>query len=500
MTILKIGFDTEKYLAEQKRYILERVNQFDKLYLEFGGKIFSDMHAKRILPGFRENVKVELLRELRDHVEVIICIYAGDIERSKVNENTGISYDMEVFKLIDDFRNNGIKVNSVVITRYTEQVSAKAFMSKLERRGIKVIKHQPTKGYPTDVDLIVSDEGYGQNPYIECDSSIVVMTAPGPGNGKLATCLNQLYHEFKRGVKAGYSKFETFPVWNLPLKHPVNVAYEAATLDLNDINMIDFYHMEHYGEVAVNYNRDLETFPLIRRLLEKITMTDSIYKSPTDMGVNRIAYGIIDEEVVIEASKQEIIRRSLKAGVDYKNGNLDFEAYERSRLLMETMDLDESDRRVVVAAREKLEALEDSVVSVVAIELSDGTMLTGKESETMHASAAAVLNALKHLAKIDDAIHLLSPLILEPISLLKTKALGQANSILDLEEILIALSISAATNPVAQVAFDHLEKLKGAQLHSTTILNRGDENTLRDLGIEATSDAEFVSEHLFYNL
>lgn len=496
---MKIGFDTEKYLAEQKRFILERVDQFDKLYLEFGGKIFGDMHAKRILPGFRENVKVELLRELKDHVEVIICIYAGDIERSKINENTGISYDMEVFKLIDDFRNNGIKVNSVVITRFTEQVSAKAFINKLERRGIKVVIHKPTKGYPTDVELIVSDEGYGQNPYIESDSPIVVMTAPGPGNGKLATCLNQLYHEFKRGVRAGYSKFETFPVWNLPLKHPVNVAYEAATVDLNDINMIDFYHMESYGEVAVNYNRDLETFPLIRRLLEKIT-GDSIYKSPTDMGVNRIAYGIIDEDVVIEASKQEIIRRSLKAGVDYKKGRLDFEAYERSKLLMETMNLDESDRRVVVAAREKLESVEDSVPSIVAIELDDGTILTGKESDTMHASAAAVLNALKYLAKISDDIHLLSPLILEPISTLKTKALCQTTSILDLEEILIALSISAATNPVAQVAFNHLEKLKGAQVHSTTILNRSDEKTLRDLGIEATSDAEFVSDNLFYNL
>lgn len=500
---MKKGFDSEKYLAEQSTYILERVKNYDKLYLEFGGKLFHDRHAMRILPGFDENVKVKLLKRLKEQTEVIICLYAGDIERNKVNNNLGITYDMEVFKLIDDFRNNEIPVNSVVITRFTGQPSATVFINKLERRGIKVYQHAPTKGYPTDVDIIVSDEGYGQNPYIKTTKPIVVVTAPGPGNGKLATCLNQLYHEIKMGNQAGYSKFETFPVWNLPLKHPVNVAYESATVDLKDINMIDFFHVEAYGDIAVNYNRDLETFPVLKRMLEKITGRESVYQSPTDMGVNRLFFGIVDDDIVREAACQEIIRRTLIAAVEYKKGLLDFEGYERAKIIMESLDLEEAMRPVVPAARARAEQVKQQhggeIQPVVALELADGSVVTGRETDLMHASASAVLNALKHVAKISDDMYLLSPLILEPIGLLKTKSLGQHHALLGLEEILIALSISAATNPVAQIAFDHLNKLKDLQAHSTTILNIGDDKTLRDLGVDVTSDPVYASESLYYN-
>ncbi len=484
---MKKGFDSEKYLNEQTKYILERVNNYDKLYLEFGGKLFHDMHAMRILPGFDENVKVKLLKRLKDQSEVIICIYAGDIERNKINENLGITYDLEVFKLIDDFRNNDIPVNSVVITRYTKQPSANLFINKLEHRGIKTYCHTPTKGYPNDVDTIVSEAGYGQNPYIETSKPIVVVTAPGPGNGKLATCLNQLYHESVRGNSAGYSKFETFPVWNLPLQHPVNVAYEAATVDLKDINMLDHFHLEAYNKKAVNYNRDIETFPVLKRMFEKITGETSVYQSPTDMGVNRISCGIIDVAIVSEAARQEVIRR-----------------YERSKMLMDKLNLTEEDREVVPAARQRAQkinvAQSTDVVSVVAIELNDGTIVTGKGSELMRASAAATINALKHMAKISDDIHLLSPLILEPIGKLKLNALGKPAATLGLEEILIALSISAATNPTAQAAFNCIGDLKFGQVHSTTILNHSDEETLRDLGMQVTCDPEYATASLYYNL
>ncbi len=501
---MKRGFDSDKYLSEQTKCILERVNHYDKLYLEFGGKLFHDMHAMRILPGFDENVKVKLLKRLKDQSEVIICIYAGDIERNKTNENLGITYDLEVFKLIDDFRNNDIPVNSVVITRYTEQPSANVFINKLQRRGIKTYCHTPTKGYPSDVDTIVSEEGYGKNPYIETTKPIVVVTAPGPGNGKLATCLNQLYHESVRGNSAGYSKFETFPVWNLPLQHPVNVAYEAATVDLKDNNMIDGFHHAAYEEIAVNYNRDIETFPVLKRMIEKITGKTSIYQSPTDMGVNRISCGIIDDDVVSEAARQEVIRRMFKSAVEYKRGQLDKEGYERSKMLMDKLNLTEEDRKVVPVAREKAHKINTdsstNVIPVVAIELRDGTIVTGKGSEVMRASAAATINALKHMAKISDDIHLLSPLILEPIGKLKLNALGKPAATLGLEEILIALSISAATNPTAQAAFDCIGELKYMQVHSTTILNRSDEETLRDLGTQVTCDPEYATASLYYNL
>lgn len=500
---MKIGFDHEKYLEEQLKYILERVNNYDKLYLEFGGKLLQDLHAKRVLPGFDENAKVKLLHKLREKAEIVICVYAGDIERNKIRGDFGITYDMDVLRLIDELREYELDVNSVVITRYEGQPSANVFINKLERRGIKVYIHKPTKGYPTDVDTIVSDEGYGQNPYIETTKPIVVVTAPGPGSGKLSTCLSQLYHEYKRGKNAGYSKFETFPVWNIPLKHPLNIAYEAATVDLKDVNMIDSFHMDAYNEVAVNYNRDLELFPVLKKIIEKITRKESIYKSPTDMGVNRVGFGIIDDEVVKEASKQEIIRRYFKTICEYKKGYVDKDAYQRIKLIMEELNLKPEDRKVVIPAREyshklRQDSSKNDVCPVVALELLDGTILTGRKSELMEGTAAAVLNAIKYYANISDEIYLLSPVILEPIVNLKSKILGDKNVALNCEEILIALSISAATNPTAQVAMKKLPMLKGCQAHSTTILNGSDEQTFRKLGIDVTCDAEYPSGNLYY--
>ena len=500
---MKIGFDHEKYLEEQSKYILERVNNYDKLYLEFGGKLLFDLHAKRVLPGFDENAKIKLLHKLRENVEVVICVYAGDIERNKIRGDFGITYDIDVLRLIDDLRSYDLEVNSVVITRYNDQPSATVFINKLERRGIKVYKHRATKGYPTDVDTIVSEEGYGKNPYIETSKPIVVVTAPGPGSGKLATCLSQLYHENKRGNVAGYSKFETFPVWNVPLKHPLNIAYEAATVDLKDVNMIDYFHLEAYGETAVNYNRDLETFPVLKRIIEKITGKESVYKSPTDMGVNRVGFGIVDDEVVKEASRQEIIRRYFKTGCEYKKGYVDQETFEHAKLIMEQVNLKEEDRKVVIPARERAAKLREEgnngIHTAVAMELNDGTILTGKGSELLDASAAVLLNSIKHLANIADDMHLISPVILEPILALKSKTLGNQKISLNCEEVLIALSISAATNPIAQVAMEKLSMLKGCQVHSVTILPTTDEQTFRKLGVDVTCDAEYASESLFYN-
>ena len=501
---MKIGFDHNKYLEEQSKYILERVNNFDKLYLEFGGKLLFDLHAKRVLPGFDENAKIKLLQKLKEKVEVIICVYAGDIERNKIRGDFGITYDMDVFRLIDDLRERELEVNSVVITRYDDQPSTSLFITKLERRGIKVYKHRATKGYPTDVDTIVSEEGYGKNPFIETTKPIVVVTAPGPGSGKLATCLSQLYHENKRGNAVGYSKFETFPVWNVPLKHPLNIAYEAATVDLKDVNMIDSFHLEAYGETAVNYNRDIEAFPVLKRIIEKITNKESIYKSPTDMGVNRVGFGITNDEVVREASKQEIIRRYFKTGCEYKKGYVDKETFQRAKLIMEELDLKESDRKVVTAAREHLDKQKQAcekneLLSSVAMELSNEMIFTGKKSNVLDASSAVLINALKAIAGINDNIHLISPTIIEDITKLKKNTLQSKNLGLDCEEMLIALTISATTNPMAQAALDQLPMLKGAQLHSTTILGKGDEQTLRKLGVDVTSDPVFPTENLYYN-
>lgn len=500
---MKIGFDYDKYLEEQSKYILERVDNYDKLYLEFGGKLLFDYHAKRVLPGFQENGKVELLTKLRDKVEVVICVYAGDIERNKIRGDFGITYDLDALRLIDDLRSYDLEINSVVITRYKDQPSTNVFINKLERRGIRVYKHRETKGYPIDVETIVSDEGYGKNPYIETTKPIVVVTAPGSASGKLATCLSQLYHEYKRGNQAGYSKFETFPVWNIPLKHPLNIAYEAATVDLKDSNMIDSFHFDAYNEIAVNYNRDVETFPVLKRIIEKITGEESVYKSPTDMGVNRIGFGIIDDDVIRHASEQEIIRRYFSTGCEYKKGYLDLETYQRSKLIMEELGLKEEDRNVVLPAREyssklKEEGDKNEVYPVVAMELQDGTILTGRSSELMDATSAVLLNAVKHHANIADEIYLISPVILEPILNLKSNVLGSNKVALNAEEILIALSICAATNPMAQVAMEKLELLKGCQAHSTTILGGNDDQTFRKLGIDISCDPEYPTENLFY--
>jgi len=409
---------------------------------------------------------------------------------------------MDVLKIIDDLRAYDLDINGVVITRYNNQPSATMFMNKLERRGIKVYTHRSTKGYPTDVDTIVSDEGYGKNPYIETTKPIVVVTAPGPGSGKLATCLSQLYHENKRGRAVGYSKFETFPVWNIPLKHPLNIAYESATVDLKDVNLIDSFHVDAYGDIAVNYNRDIETFPVLRRIIEKITGEESVYKSPTDMGVNRVGFGIVDDEVVQEASRQEIIRRYFKTGCEYKKGYVDFETYQRAELIMEELGLGPVDRKVVAPARLKAEELKKideckEVCSVVAIEMPDGKVITGRTKDLMDSTAAAILNSIKYLAKMDDEIHLIAPVILEPIMKLKTESLGSKVITLDAEEILIALSISAVTNPVANVALDKLKDLAGCQAHTTTILNTNNERIFRNLQIDVTSEPEYSSNSLY---
>lgn len=498
---MKIGFDHNKYLEEQTKYILERVNNYDKLYIEFGGKLIGDLHAKRVLPGFDENAKIKVLSHMKEKVEIVICVYAGDLERNKVRGDLGITYDMEVMRLIDDLRGYKLDVNSVVITRYESQPAANILINKLERRGIKVYRHGSTKGYPTDVDTIVSDEGFGANPYIETTKPIVVVTAPGPNSGKLGTCLSQLYHENKRGKSAGYSKYETFPVWNLPLKHPVNIAYEAATVDLNDVNMIDSFHLERYGQTTVNYNRDIELFPVLKKIIEKITGKESMFQSPTDMGVNRVAFGIFDDEAVCQASKEEIIRRYFKTLCEYKKGSLDKDAVSRMKMIMEAVGLKGEDRKCVTVARaynqEHCDIDEGQCCQSVSLELADGRVLVGKFSELMNGAAAVILNSVKDLAEISDDIHLISPVVLEPIINLKKNTLKSRNIALNSEEVLMALSISAVTNPLAQCAMEKLYLLKGAQAHSTVILSHIDEQIFRKLGIDVSCDPEFQSSNLY---
>lgn len=500
------GFSAEKYIEEQSRAILERINEGDgnRLYLEFGGKLVQDKHAMRVLPGFDENAKIKLLQKMKDQAEIIMCIYSGDITTSKTRQDFGITYDLEVLRLIDMFRKYDLAINSVVVTRYEENSPAvDKFLTKLERRGIKTYKHRFTKGYPTDVDTIVSDEGYGANPYIEVTKPLAVVTGPGGGSGKLATCLSQLYHEYRRGRKVRYAKFETFPIWNIPLKHPVNVAYEAATSDLRDVNMIDSFHLEEYGEKAVNYNRDLEVFPVVKRIIEKITGEESEYKSPTDMGVNRAGFGITDDEVVQEAARQEIIRRYIIAECDYKKGKIDNTVLERAKLLMDEMALTVEDRRVVLPAREyadKKRETHDRYANVVvmAMEMEDGTIITGRSSRRMVAAAAAILNSVKYLSGMTDSLHLISPNILKSIQDLKTDVLLAEKSSLNCEEILTALTISAATNPSAEAALGKLSELRGCRAHCTAILSDKDENTLKALGIDVTSDPEYVTNNLYY--
>jgi len=500
----KIGFDNEKYLKEQSAAILERVQRFDnKLYLEFGGKIIFDYHAARVLPGFDPNVKMRLLKHLKDNADIILCIYAGDIERRKVRADFGITYDVDALKLIDDLKSWDIDIRAVVITRFADQPAAKMFKNKLERRNIKVYTHRFTKGYPTDIDTIVSDSGYGANAYIETKKPLVVVTAPGPGSGKLATCLSQLYHDYKRGIKSGYAKFETFPIWNIPLKHPVNVAYEAATSDIKDFNLIDPFHFDAHKETAINYNRDVEVFPVLKRILEKITGLESIYQSPTDMGVNRAGFGIVDDKVVQEAAKQEIIRRYFRYSCEYAIGFADKETVERVEVLMKDLGLKPEDRNVVVAARHAAVDAEskgkghEGIYCGAAIELKDGTIVTGKNSTLMHASSSLIINAIKKLADIPDKIHLLAPNTIESIRILKKTISDNKNLNLDLEEALIALSISAGNNPTSQLAMEKLKELSNCEVHITHIPTPGDEAGLRKLGVNLTSDPNFSSKNLF---
>jgi len=499
----KIGFDNEKYIKEQTSAILERVKNSSKLYLEFGGKILFDYHAARVLPGFDPNVKMRLLQQLKDKADIILCIYAGDIAKRKVRADFGITYDSDALKMIDDLNEWGIGVLAVVVTRFDNQPAAIAFINKLERRNIKVYTHKFTKGYPTDVDTVVSEEGYGANKYIESKKPIVIVTGPGPGSGKLATCLSQLYHEHRRGIKAKYAKFETFPIWNLPIKHPVNVAYEAATAELKDVNLIDNFHLETYNEIAVNYNRDIEAFPLLKRIIEKITKVSSFYKSPTDMGVNKAGFSITDDEVVREAAIQEVIRRYFRYACEYAMGLVDKETVQRIELLMEDLNVKIDDRKVVMPSREA--ALETQkkgkgnkgIFCGAAIELKDGTIITGGNSLLMHAASSLILNATKHLAKIPKDIDLLPLSIIESLNQFKKDILKGKMASLDLGETLIVLSISAATNPVAQIAVEKLKELNGCEVHMTHIPTPGDAAGLRKMGVNPTSDPDFYTNNLF---
>ncbi len=484
----KIGFDNDQYLKMQSEHIRERISHFGgKLYLEFGGKLFDDYHASRVLPGFQPDSKLRMLLQLKERVEIVIVINAADIEKNKVRGDLGITYDMDVIRLIDCFRTIGLFVGSVVLTRFQGQPTAEAFQKRLEALGVKVYRHYPIVGYPSDIAAIVSDEGYGKNEYIETTKELVVVTAPGPGSGKMATCMSQLYHEHKRGIQAGYAKFETFPIWNIPLQHPVNLAYEAATADLNDVNMIDPFHLEAYGETTVNYNRDVEIFPVVTAMFEKI-MGECPYKSPTDMGVNMAGNCIVDDAVVSTASRQEILRRYYTALCDQRKGTADEEVVPKLELLMKKAGVTTHDRPVIAPALQK-EALTGSPAA--AMQLPDGRLVTGKTSELLGASSALLLNALKMLAEMDDEIHLISPTVIEPIQHLKVDHLGNRNPRLHTDEILIALSICAATDSKAELAMEQLGKLRGCEVHSSVILSPVDEMVFRRLGLNLTCEPNY---------
>lgn len=492
---MKIGFDNDKYLAMQSEHIRKRIDQFDnKLYLEFGGKLFDDYHAARVLPGFAPDSKLKLLMQLSDQAEIVIVISAGDIEKNKVRGDLGITYDSDVLRLIESFREKGLFVGSVVITQYTGQSSANLFKTRLEKLGIRVYIHHIIEGYPSNIPLIVSDEGYGKNDYIETSRPLVIITAPGPGSGKMATCLSQLYHELKRGVRAGYAKFETFPIWNIPLKHPVNLAYEAATADLNDVNMIDPFHLEAYGITTVNYNRDVEIFPVLSAIFEKI-YGENPYKSPTDMGVNMAGNCICDDEACRDASNQEIIRRYYQALNGLAEGTSTEEEVFKIELLMKQAHITVNDRAVVDAA---LKCAEDTGAPAAALELPDGSIITGKTSNLLGASAALLLNALKELAGIEDGVHIISPAAIEPIQKLKTAYLGSKNPRLHTDEVLIALSISAATNATAQLALDQIPKLRGCQVHTSVMLSEVDVKQFKKLSIQLTSEAKYENKKLYH--
>ncbi|MBQ9715431.1 MAG: DUF1846 domain-containing protein [Clostridia bacterium] len=491
---MKKGFNNELYVQKQSQYILERIKKFDnKLYLEFGGKLFDDLHASRVLCGFDPNAKIKLLSNLKDNAEIIFCINANDIQRNKMRADFGITYGDEVLRVIDNLREYGIYVSSIVITQFVEQSQALAFKQKLENRGEKVYIHRLTKGYPNDVDTIVSDEGYGQNPYIETTRPLVVVTAPGPSSGKLATCLSQLYHEYKRGVKAGYAKFETFPVWNLPLKHPVNVAYEAATADLQDVNMIDYFHLEAYGEKTVNYNRDLAVFPVVRTIINKIT-GEELYKSPTDMGVNMVGNAIIDDQAVCKSAEQEVLRRYFKALCDVRDGKEKQATVDRIEMLMSELNLKPTDRAVVPPARERSER---TGYPVVSIQTPNGKIVTGRQSELLSAPASSLLNAVKCIAGMADDLKLIAQSAIDPVIDLKTNILKSKKSNLNAEETLLALSVSASLDERAAQAMDCLKQLRGCEAHSTHIITNGEAQIFRKLGINLTCDPQYVSFELF---
>ncbi len=492
----KTGFDNKKYIELQSKNIRDRIAMFGgKLYMEFGGKLFDDYHAARVLPGFEPDAKVKMLLELKDDAEIVIAINADAIEKNKRRGDLGITYDLDTLRLIDAFRGIGLYVGSVVITRYTGQPLAEAFENRLKKLGVKVYRHYPIKDYPSNIPYIISEEGFGKNDYIKTERKLVVVTAPGPGSGKMATCLSQLYHEHKRGIKAGYAKFETFPIWNIPLKHPVNIAYEAATADLNDVNMIDPFHLEAYGKTTVNYNRDIEIFPVLNAMLEGI-LGESPYKSPTDMGVNMAGYGIVDDEAARCAAKQEIIRRYYAALVSVRQGLAEQSDVSKIELLMNQAGVTAADRPVVKAALDKAEI---TGAPAVAIELANGRIVTGKTSSLLGPAAAMLLNTLKILAGIPDNIDLISPSVIEPIQRLKTEIMGNHNPRLHTDEVLTALSICAATSDMAKKALDTVKQLRGTEAHSSVILARVDDQVFRKLGVNMTCEPNYQTKKLYHN-
>ena len=484
---MKKGFDNKKYVKIQSEKIRERFKLFDKLYLEIGGKLFDDSHAARVLPGFKNDAKINMFKELKDDLEIIFCINAGDIEKNKIRGEYGITYETEILKLINNSKKMGFHVNSVVITLYKNQVSVDKFIKKLNRNNIKTYIHTFTKGYPTDVDTIVSEEGYGANPYIETTKPLILVNAPGPGSGKLATCLSQIYHENKRGVNAGYAKFETFPVWNLPLKHPVNIAYEAATADLRDVNMIDPFHLEKYGITAVNYNRDIELFPVLKNILNRVTGKE-LYHSPTDMGVNMVGFCISNNEVVEDASKKEVVRRYYNEKNNYKQGLCDADTYKKVKLLMNELKIDEAYLDVIKPALDKKEK---ENLPVIALKINK-KIITGKQTDILTPASSVILNAIKELSKIPDDINLLSPKVLEPM--LKLKKDMNTGTHLTLPEVLTALSICSVTNPMIEKALSKITKLKDCDAHATYIVEDGDKNTLKSLKINLTCESEFLEQ------
>ena len=492
---MKIGFDNDKYLALQAQHIRARREQFgDKLYIEFGGKLFDDYHASRVLPGFQPDSKIRMLASIRDEVEIVVAICAGDIEKKKIRGDLGIGYDEDVLRLMDVFRGLGFYVGSVVITQYAGQPAADAFIKRLTALGVRSYRHYPIAGYPSDVAHIVSDDGLGKNDYIETTRPIVVVTAPGPGSGKMATCLSQLYHENKRGVRAGYAKYETFPIWNLPLRHPVNLAYEAATADLNDVNMIDPFHLEAYGVTTVNYNRDVEIFPVLKTMFERIAGS-SPYQSPTDMGVNMAGYCIFDDEAVCQASKEEILRRFYAEQCRHRRGRTDGTAVYKIELLLKQLGLSPLSRSVVAPALAVAERTGDPAA---AMEMPDGKILTGKTSELLGCSSALLLNALKYLGGIPDEVQLISPSVIEPVQDLKVNVLGNKNPRLHIDELLVALSICAVTDPNAKRAVQQLQKLRGCEAHTTVILSEADEDSFRRLGVRLTSEPKYQTSKLYH--